>query len=181
MIENWKVIPGYDMYEVSTHGQVRSWKNAQWGRRKESRMLKPTLGSTSYYPMVSLCKNGRCKSFYIHMLVLTAFVGPRPPDKECCHGDGEHTNNLLDNLRWDSHSANTLDAIAHGTMVPLQGEANGRAKLTETEIAEIRRIYAVGGISQRELGTRFDVDHGTVGRIIRREIWTHISMEGGGE
>lgn len=125
---------------------------------------------------MNLCKNGRCKCFCIHTLVLTAFFGPCPPGLECCHGDGERTNNHLGNLRWDTRSANHLDAIAHGTWMPpvLQGDAHGSAKLTEVDVIEIRRAYTAGGISQAALGAQFDVAGKTISRIIRRENWAHV-------
>lgn len=39
---------------------------------------------------------------------------------------------------------------------------------------EIRRIYAAGGISQRELGKKFGITQVTTGEIIRRVIWSHV-------
>ena len=47
-------------------------------------------------------------------LVLEAFVGPRPDGHECCHYDDDPMNNHLSNLRWDTRSANSFDAIRNG-------------------------------------------------------------------
>lgn len=44
----------------------------------------------------------------------------------------------------------------------------GRAALTADEEAEIRRIYAGGGISQSRLGELFGVGHTTIGRVVGR-------------
>ncbi len=59
----------------------------------------------------------------IHALVLETFVGPRPPGMMPCHSDGDPANNRLDNLRWDTMSANMHDAVHHGT--------HGRARVTQ--------------------------------------------------
>jgi DNA invertase Pin-like site-specific DNA recombinase len=60
-----------------------------------------------------------------------------------------------------------------------RGESNGLAKLTEIEVTKIRTLYARGGITYRELGTQFGVHFATVGKIINRERWAHITAEAG--
>jgi hypothetical protein len=49
----------------------------------------------------------------VHRLVLEAFVGPCPDGMECCHEDGDSTNNRVDNLRWDTHEANVRERLEH--------------------------------------------------------------------
>ncbi|MDP7729539.1 HNH endonuclease [Mycobacterium sp. TY813] len=51
----------------------------------------------------------------MHHLVLEAFVGPRPPGLEGCHGNGDPADNSVANLRWDTRSANVFDSVRHGT------------------------------------------------------------------
>lgn len=179
--EIWKQIPGHTFYDVSTHGRVRTWNNNgnnREGRRNEPKRLKP--GSNSGRPQVQLCENAQCKPFKVHVLVLTAFVGPCPPGMECCHRDGNSANNHLSNLRWDTRSANVRDAIMHGTHVspPLhQGEAHHCAKLNEAQVIEIRALYAQGGISYRALAAQFGVTFSNIGRVIRRKTWAHVQGE----
>jgi hypothetical protein len=64
---------------------------------------------------VRLTRDNRRRVVTVHKLVLGAFVGPRPVDQECCHGDGDYTNNRLENLRWDTDEANIRDQVRHGT------------------------------------------------------------------
>ena len=52
---------------------------------------------------------------YVHILVLEAFVGPRPTGMFACHIDGDASNNRLPNLRWDTPRNNNLDAVQHRT------------------------------------------------------------------
>jgi hypothetical protein len=74
--------------------------------------------------------------------VLETFVGPRPPEYDCCHfPDPSHDNNRLDNLRWDTKSENAKDAVRHGTcpllhLTPEERSEHARsvwAKLTPEE------------------------------------------------
>ncbi len=86
-------------------------------------IIKPA-GFRNGYPGVSLTREGRKFSRYVHLLVAVAFIGPRPrPELDCCHGDGDPWNARADNLRWDTKSANALDKIVHGTMPQLRNAA----------------------------------------------------------
>lgn len=74
---------------------------------------------------------------------------------------------------------NTADMVqkgrqARGDRLDNCGEANGRAMLTEANVLEIRARYAEGGVLQRELAVDFGVSVWLVGRIVRRELWTHL-------
>ncbi len=61
------------------------------------------------------CGNSRRKrNAKVHILVLEAFVGPRPLGLEGCHDDGDPANNRLTNLRWDTPSSNAVDRVRHG-------------------------------------------------------------------
>lgn len=75
---------------------------------------KPTLDGNGY-SVVSLTKNQVPYRKYVHVAVLEAFVGPRPPKHDGCHNDGDNTNNHLSNLRWDTRSSNIRDAVKHRT------------------------------------------------------------------
>ena len=63
-IEQFRLVDGYDNYEVSSHGRIRNNKTA--------RILIPGLNSGGYHH-VSLCKDGKNKSHKIHRLVSFAF------------------------------------------------------------------------------------------------------------
>jgi hypothetical protein len=65
--------------------------------------------------MVGLNREGKEQKRYVHSLVAEAFIGPRPPGLEVCHGDGIPTNNRPENLRYGSHGSNLLDRVRHGT------------------------------------------------------------------
>jgi hypothetical protein len=72
----------------------------------------------------------------VHLLVLEAFVGPRPPGLEGCHANDIKADNRLVNLRWDTRKSNTRDKVRNDRIA--RGERNAWAKLTEAKIREIR-------------------------------------------
>lgn len=120
MAEIWKPVVGHeDRYEVSDHGNVRSlgWIGKDTLGRVRTYtggQMTPTKASHGY-PVVDLkSPSGRSKRM-VHHLVLEAFRGPRPAGQEACHGNGDRGDARLANLRWDTHSANVIDAVAHGT------------------------------------------------------------------
>ncbi|QIB36543.1 HNH endonuclease [Ancylobacter pratisalsi] len=55
----------------------------------------------------------------------------------------------------------------------LRGEQIASAKLTASQVSEIR-ARAAGGANSTELGVLYGVDSSTVRQIVRREIWRHV-------
>lgn len=118
VIEEWRTIPGHEgTYEASTHGRIRSvdrvipYKDGR-ARFGAGQVLRQTLNKNTKRYMVSLGFGGQC---VVHPLVAKAFFGTAPAGMECCHNDGDPTNNRIENLRWDTHSENNRDKRRHGT------------------------------------------------------------------
>lgn len=65
-------------------------------------------------PFVNLANGGERKICRVHVLVLEAFVGPRPDGLQGCHWNDIKTDNRLENLRWDTASANMHDKVRNG-------------------------------------------------------------------
>jgi hypothetical protein len=118
--EHWMPIPGYEgTYEASSLGRIRSLNRVITDRRGKARSLRGQIlranKNLAGRPMVQLYAGGRARPLLVQTLVLLAFVGPRPPGHEGCHGDGNPANNHVGNLRWDTRRENTLDRERHGT------------------------------------------------------------------
>lgn len=103
----WAPIPGFPLYEVSPDGRVR---NASRGT------LRKIHSDADGYQRVCLNRDGRGFQRYVHRLVLEAFVGPCPQGMEGCHQDGNKRNNVITNLRWDTHEANIIDLVRSGIL-----------------------------------------------------------------
>ncbi|MGC5078489.1 HNH endonuclease signature motif containing protein [Agrococcus sp. DT81.2] len=58
---------------------------------------------------------GKSRVVRVHHLVLEAFVGPRPDGMFGCHWNDDPYDNRLENLRWATPSANSLDSVRNRT------------------------------------------------------------------
>lgn len=119
-MEIWKPIPSHRGYEASTLGRIRGIdrviRSKRWASGHQSRagkILKPICHGKGNYLCVTVGQPRR--RAFVHVLVLEAFIGPRPNRADCCHRDGNPRNNVPQNLYWGSRSENVQDAIRHGT------------------------------------------------------------------
>lgn len=102
IIEQWKPVEGFENYEVSSLGRVKSLGN---NKSRKEKILKPSDNGGGYL-LVQLCKNGKHKHFLIHRLVATAFI-PNPEGlPEVNHKDEVKYNNVVDNIEWCSRCYN---------------------------------------------------------------------------
>lgn len=133
--ERWLPVVGYEgFYEVSDHGRVRSLDRVTptlsrghltvYDRVILGRPLKIILDDSGRRPnpFVALCRDGIKEKGRIGVMVLEAFVGPRPAGMWCLHWDDDPVNNRLENLRWGTPKNNSEDALRNGV--------NGQAKKT---------------------------------------------------
>jgi hypothetical protein len=118
--EKWLPVTGWEgFYEVSDLGRIRSLERRvpmPFSNRPSRRVPAKIMKATSHKgdQTVTLSRNGKNHYPKIHRLVLTAFVGPCPPGMECCHNNGDFTDNRLENLRWGTPSSNLFDLVRHG-------------------------------------------------------------------
>jgi hypothetical protein len=167
--ESWRPVVGYEgVYEVSSCGRVRRLNTDP--RYQPYRLLRPDRVWTGYL-RVTLSKNNKQRRYYVHRLVLGAFIGPSPEDAVACHNDGDRANNHLLNLRWDTRCANEADKAAHGTK--LVGESTPWAKLTAEAVTAARARYA-GGETSTALAREYGVAQVTIMRAIKGRTWAHV-------
>lgn len=160
--ERWLPIPGYEgVYSVSDHGQV--WTHLS------NRLMKP-IRHVRGHRMVNL----RGRMFYIHRLVMRAFVGPCPDGMEVCHNDGDPANNQLSNLRYDLHVNNVNDRRKHGTH-PRGVDMKRNTRFTEDDVRHIRELHA-GGLTYQSIALMYGVKHKTQIRdVVKGEkVWKWV-------
>jgi len=164
MIEVWKVIPCYKMYETSSLGRIRSWK--KW-RNKVPRILKGSLDSYGYV-QVNIATN-----VLLHRLICMTFNGMPPDNKNICrHLDGNKANNRPDNLAWGSVQDNMSDMVKHGNSC--KGVLHRDAKLSVKEVKAIRLKYKSGLGTHKQLAKMYNTSTTNIGCIIHRQTWKHI-------
>ena len=134
-IEEWRVIPRSDgKYYASNLGRVRGTRGA---------VLNPQKTSSGSF-QVSVLRDGRRCLQLVPRLVLEAFVGPCPPGMECCHRDDDPKNNRVDNLRWDTRSANRYDRVRNG-----RDQNASKAQCLRGHYLEGLNLYPSGGSQRR--------------------------------
>lgn len=74
-------------------------------------------------------------------------------------------------LSWKTVAENADDKFLHGTVC--RGERVGRAKLTSSDVIDIRAMKE-RGVPTKEIASRFAISDKQVGSIYRRENWRHI-------
>ena len=57
------------------------------------------------------------------------------------------------------------------------GENHPNTKLTNEQAREIKRIYAEGGITHKQLAAQFGVSMSCVWRIVNGYAWNHLEDE----
>jgi hypothetical protein len=101
MSEVYKGLPGWEgIYEVSTHGSIRSVDRYVNGRFIPGRLMKQAVAKKAL--KVNLCTGIRSisKTFTVGHLVLITFVCDKPEGTRALHRDGNMYNNKVDNLYW---------------------------------------------------------------------------------
>jgi len=113
LTETWLPIPGFEgRYDVSNMGRVRSWLPCRGTALP--RILKPRPTDAGHLAVNLLVGNGSRAHKTIHMMMMSAFIGPRPISLETRHLDGDPTHNHLSNLAYGTHRENALDMMRHG-------------------------------------------------------------------
>lgn len=96
--EVWRPARGFPSYEVSNLGRVR---RATPGPGTEpGRILATPWNATRGRVCVTLSENAERTNTLLHILVLEAFRGRRPPSMETRFRDGNPRNCTLANLHW---------------------------------------------------------------------------------
>lgn len=138
-IEEWRLIPGYEYYEVSCFGRVRNFKNKN--------ILKPGSNGKGY---LKVClgtgvgtgngrKNSKVKKVcykYVHQLVLLAFVGPAIKGHNINHINCIKSDNRLENLEYVTFSQNSKNIYLSGTLK--RGLEHPLTKLDRNKLDSIR-------------------------------------------
>ncbi len=165
-IENWKLIEGFEEYEVSDHGRIR----------RGSRIKQPRADRKGYLS-VALWKNQKTTKFQVSRLVAAAFIGPRPDGCVVAHNNGINNDNRVGNLRYCTPTENEADKAIHGTR--LHGEKHHQAKLTEAQVAEIRRRYKF--YSRKDgadaMAREFGVSPVTILRVLKNRGWKKPTIQ----
>lgn len=129
------------------------------------------------YGRTSVTSAGRGRyDAYAHRASWQMANGPIPSGLEVCHRCDNPPCVNPAHLFLATHQANVTDMVQKGRQrtVPLCGEINGRAKLTEADVATIRALYAEGR-AYRQIAAEFAVTPENILHIAKRRTWKHVA------
>lgn len=110
----------------------------------------------------------------LHRMVALAFIDNGLNLPEVNHKDLNKKNNCVDNLEWVTALENNRHARMHGKMKGLKGSENGRSKLTDAQIKEIRENFTGKRGEIAQLSKQYQVSWSLIKMIVTDQIWTHI-------
>ena len=103
IIERWKPIRGFRDYQVSSLGRVRKKRNTdRHGNDRDPIFISQVLNRNGYYYVTLIDHEGKHHFKTVHRLVAMAFCGRPKENAKVSHIDGNMTNNVADNLRWNA-------------------------------------------------------------------------------
>ena len=109
------------------------------------------------------------KSVFAHRLAFEIAFGPVPAGHHVCHKCDNPSCIDPDHLFAGTCAENIADMVSKGRQT--KGEKNPRAKLTESNVQEIRRLI-LAGVRRADIAARFGVLPNHIGNIQRGLRWT---------
>jgi HNH endonuclease len=162
-------IPGRDGYLAGDDGSI-------WSLRGKRPLKRKPGWATKNRDRAYICFSPNVQVQVAH-LILFAFWGPRPVGLECCHNDGDSSNNRPDNLRWDTRASNIEDNHTHGIYERLQskkGEKNGNAKMSAENVLRVMDLHRKGWGPKR-IGEEMAIPIAHISAIIHGKIWSSVT------
>lgn len=156
--------------------EVKFWEKV---KKSDGCWLWTASLSAGRYGEMNDRKRGHIKA---HRLSWELHNGSIPDGLEVCHKCDNTLCVRPDHLFLGSHDDNMQDMMRKGRhrVVPKYGSSNPMAKLTESQVAEIRRLYDSDGVhtkaysgdfSQSKLAKRFGVSRAAISLIVERKVW----------
>ena len=166
--------------EIDSEGRVWRIAARRWNRWTRTTRVIPCdrrraespTGDGDYF-QVRVMVNGNRAYAAAHRLVWRHFNGPIPPDKTINHENGIKTDNRPGNLTLATYSEQQIHAlhVLKVGRVDQNGTRNAMAKLTEANVAEIRRRRAAGE-RLKEIAADYGVSDRAVSKIALGQRWT---------
>lgn len=101
--------------------------------------------------------------------------GPVPKDICVLHKCDNPPCVRPDHLFLGTHADNARDRDIKGRAASRLGVGNGSAKLTESDVREIRYLYTTGGWTHRSLSLKYGVTQTPVQFLLQGKTWKHVN------
>ena len=166
----WKQIPGHPKYLISDAGLVSG---------PRGHVLSGYTDKNGY-KCISPNPRAKVKAFKVHRKVVEAFCGPIPEGMQVNHKNGIKDDNRLENLEVVTPGENILHSFrVLGRKPPVfprkKGEDHYKARLTENDVREIRRLALERRMTQARIAEIYSIPQSNVSAIHLRKSWPHVS------
>ena len=151
------------IYEISNNGKVLSIRR---------NIIKRNTISKRGYHMITLNKNGKTYSRYIHRLVAEAFLNNTNNKEQVNHIDGCKANNHIDNLEWCTDRENREHAVRSG-LIDYKRSAKESAKVTSKPVLRIclhTRLVLSEYPSINEAARIYNTDSSTLTKVCKGKM-----------
>lgn len=167
-MEIWKPIKNFeDYYIISNNGRIQRTAGGQGARPG---LILKTKNDKYGYPTVELHIHNHRYRRYVHILLVSTFIGDIPKGYEVNHKDGNKTNLHLSNLEIVTRQENVEHAWKLG-LTDNSGSKCGSAKLTNEQILGLRTNFVYSKGIYTRLAKQLNVSVATISRIIHKETY----------
>lgn len=175
--EIWKSIEGFNRYEVSNLGRVRSLNVTYTNSTGVQRSIIGRILKYGYYKdgysKVILSQKSILKTLKVHRLVAKAFIPNLENKPYVNHINGIKTDNRVQNLEWVTPKENSQHFFSSDLYVcNNNGEKNGMSKMKKEDIIKIREMRKT--MSIKYVAYFFNISHSQVSSIANKKSWCHV-------
>jgi hypothetical protein len=181
--EQWKyVLDTENRYLISNMGRLLT---TDWKGSKRPAIMKPALDAHGYLRTM-IKTNSRTGTVKVHRVVAQAWIPHYLNKEQVNHINMIKTDNRVENLEWVSAKENSEHAVKNGKggfrfekgeqqhpNCCVRGSKVGTAKLTETQVMEIRAKFKPRKYTRQMLADEYGVAPDTIKDVILRS-WRHV-------
>lgn len=109
-----------------------------------------------------------------HRVVWLLTYGEIPEGLSVCHRCDNPACVRPEHLFLGTHLDNMTDMYTKKRRPPNLGTKNGRSKLSEKQVEQIRAMYVPRKMSYPKIAKLFGISRWQVSKIILRKDWTHV-------
>jgi hypothetical protein len=149
-------------YAASSLGDIWSSTSGAWKKMSPRRVDKTGHLAVK---LVSPVKGEKRRSHLVSRLVARAFLGEIPEGVMVLHRDDDPAKNGAADLYFGDARQNGLDAAKNCRL---------KTKLTPDQVVQVVALSR-GGFKQAGIARLFRVSRTAVGKILRGEIWAHLT------
>ena len=154
--EEWRKVPHFSSYEVSSFGRVRrTVRKRNW---PAGRTLKAS--KCNGYLSVRLSEEGKSYLRTVHSLIAEVFLGLCPLGSCVHHKDGDKLNNNIENLEY-------MKVCQHH---------EEHSKLSKEDIVKIKELHA-SGMSSCKIAKIYDTSASNIRAINGGTTWKRVGCD----